>query len=436
MIDNVKNIIFDNSLFSKNDKLILAISGGADSVCLMHILLSLGYKLELAHCNFNLRGIESNEDEEFVKKLSNVYKLKLHIQSFDTEKYSIQKSLSTQMAARELRYKWFKKLKIKQKAKYIILAHHNDDDIETYFINLLRGTGIKGLLGIPIKKDCFIRPLINFSRLDIERYISINNLEYRDDSSNSSLKYLRNKIRSKLLPLLYEINPNLKQTLLNEKKILKETFSIYHQQIEFLRKKIVSCRNEVIEIDKKELLKLTPINHYLFEFLSPYGFSDFDKINKALRNQPGKQFFSETHQLLIDRNFLFIKQKKISFDKEILIPVEKKEITSPINLSFSTTKKNKYNTNSNYAYIDFDKLEFPLTLRKWEEGDKFIPLGMENFQKLSDFFIDNKFSLYDKSDQWLLCSREDIIWIVGQRIDDRYKLQSKTKKVYIAKYLK
>jgi len=436
MIDNVKNIIFDNSLFSKNDKLILAISGGADSVCLMHILLSLGYKLELAHCNFNLRGIESNEDEKFVKKLSNIYKLKLHIQSFDTEKYSIQKSLSTQMAARELRYKWFKKLKIKQKAKYIILAHHNDDDIETYFINLLRGTGIKGLLGIPIKKDCFIRPLINFSRLDIERYISINNLEYRDDSSNSSLKYLRNKIRSKLLPLLYEINPNLKQTLLNEKKILKETFSIYHQQIEFLRKKIVSCRNEVIEIDKKELLKLTPINHYLFEFLSPYGFSDFDKINKALRNQPGKQFFSETHQLLIDRNFLFIKQKKISFDKEILIPVEKKEITSPINLSFSTTKKNKYNTNSNYAYIDFDKLEFPLTLRKWEEGDKFIPLGMENFQKLSDFFIDNKFSLYDKSDQWLLCSREDIIWIVGQRIDDRYKLQSKTKKVYIAKYLK
>ena len=218
MIDKVKNIIFENSLFSKTDKLILAISGGVDSVCLMHILLSLGYKLELAHCNFNLRGVESNEDEEFVKKLSNIYKLKLHIQSFDTEKYSIQKRLSIQMAARELRYNWFKKIKIKEEAKYIILAHHNDDDIETYFINLLRGTGIKGLLGMPIKKDCFIRPLINFSRLDIERYVSINKLEYRDDSSNNSLKYLRNKIRHKLLPLLYEINPNLKQTLLNEKK--------------------------------------------------------------------------------------------------------------------------------------------------------------------------------------------------------------------------
>jgi len=436
MIDNVKSIIFENSLFSKNDKLILAISGGADSVCLMHILLSLGYKLELAHCNFNLRGVESNEDEDFVKKLSNIYKLKLHIQSFDTEKYSIQNSLSVQMAARELRYKWFKKLKIKHDAKYIILAHHNDDDIETYFINLLRGTGIKGLLGIPIKKDYFIRPLINFSRSDIERYISINKLEYRDDSSNNSLKYLRNKIRHKLLPLLYEINPNLKKTLLNEKKFLKDTFTIYHQQIESLRKKIFIYRNDVIEIDKKELLKLTPINHYLFEFLSPYGIFDFDKINKALRSQSGKQFFSETHQLLIDRNFLFIKQKEILHDKEILIPVETIEINSPINLSFSFTKKNKYNANSNYAYIDFDKLDFPLTLRKWKKGDKFIPLGMQKFQKLSDFFIDNKFSIYDKNNQWLLCSSKNIVWIVGHRIDDRYKLRSKTKKAYIAKYLK
>jgi len=340
------------------------------------------------------------------------------------------------MAARELRYKWFKKLKIKHDAKYIILAHYNDDDIETYFINLLRGTGIKGLLGIPIKKDYFIRPLINFSRSDIERYISINKLEYRDDSSNNSLKYLRNKIRHKLLPLLYEINPNLKKTLLNEKKFLKDTFTIYHQQIESLRKKIFIYRNDVIEIDKKELLKLTPINHYLFEFLSPYGIFDFDKINKALRSQSGKQFFSETHQLLIDRNFLFIKQKEILHDKEILIPVETIEINSPINLSFSFTKKNKYNANSNYAYIDFDKLDFPLTLRKWKKGDKFIPLGMQKFQKLSDFFIDNKFSIYDKNNQWLLCSSKNIVWIVGHRIDDRYKLRSKTKKAYIAKYLK
>ena len=192
----------------------------------------------------------------------------------------------------------------------------------------------------------------------------------------------------------------------------------------------------MIEIDKKELLKLTPINHYLFEFLSPYGFFDFDKINKALISQSGKQFFSETHQLLIDRKYLFVKQKKILFDKEIFISHETMEITSPINLSFSTTKTNKYNANSNYAYIDFDKLEFPLTLRKWKNGDKFIPLGMKKFQKLSDFFIDNKFSIYDKNDQWLLCSSEDIVWIVGHRIDDRFKLRSKTKKAYIAKYLK
>ena len=436
MIDNVKEIILKNSLFSKEDKLILAISGGADSVCLMHILFSLGYNFDLAHCNFNLRGQESNDDEIFVKVLSEKYNLKLHVKNFNTQKYSNERKISFQMAARELRYKWFEKLKLEEQAKYIILGHHSDDDIETYFINLLRGTGIKGLLGIPIKKDYFIRPLINISRLDIEQYISINKLEYRDDSSNNSLKYLRNKIRHKLLPLLHEINPNFKQTVLNEKKFLKDTYCIYNQQIEYIRKKIFSYKNQVVEIDKNKLLKLNPLNHYLFALLSPYGFFDYDKINKALRSQSGKQFFSDTHQLLIDRKSLIIKEKKILFDAEFSIPIETIEITKPINIRFSTKKQIKYNTESNYAYIDFEKLEFPLKLRKWKIGDKFIPLGMKKFQKLSDFFVDKKFSIYEKKSQWLLCSSEDIVWIVGHRIDDRYKLQSKTKKAYIAKYLK
>ena len=431
MKNKVQQFITEKSLFVREDKLILGISGGADSVCLMHVFLELGYSVELAHCNFNLREEESDADEYFVKDLAREHQLKIHVKQFDTLAYAAENKISTQMAARDLRYAWFEKLRIKSNAKYLAIAHHANDDVETFFINLVRGSGLKGFLGIKEKNNAIVRPLLLVSRLEIEQYLKDRGLVFREDSSNASVKYLRNKIRHELIPLLAQMNPSIQQTVKDEMRILDGVAQIYASKGEEVRKDLTQEKNGIVQLEISALLALNPLHSYLYELLSAYGFYAVEAISKALQGQSGKQFFSSTHQLVVDRENIFI--SLLNKENEVFEITEKTiSLVYPleINFKFMTDKTIIYD--NNIAQLDIEKLKFPLTLRKWKEGDKFMPLGMKKFKKLSDFFIDSKFSIIDKQEQWLLCSGVDIVWVLGCRIDERYKLEGNTKKVYIA----
>jgi len=431
MKNKVQHFIDEKLLFTTEDKLILGISGGADSVCLMHILLALNYSFELAHCNFNLRAEESDADEVFVKELAKKYQLEIHIKQFDTLEYASKNKISTQMAARDLRYAWFDDLLNKTNSKYIAIAHHENDDVETFFINLVRGSGLTGLLGIKEKNNAVVRPLLSVSRLDIEQYLNEKGLLFRQDSSNASLKYLRNKIRHELMPLLTEMNPSIQDTIKGEIKILEGVSQIYTTKTEEIRKELMQEKNGIVKFKISDLLALNSLQNYLYELLNPYGFVTIDAIAKTLQGQSGKQFFSATHQLVVDREYILISPVKI--ENEVFVIAEKTvDLLIPLSLKFKITADKNIVLDSAIAKLDFEKLKFPLTLRKWQEGDKFMPLGMKKFKKLSDFFIDIKFSILDKQEQWLLCSGDDIVWVVGCRIDERYKLETDTKKVYIA----
>ncbi len=434
MKNKIQNFISEKSLFNKEDKLILGISSGADSVCLMHILLDLGYRFDLAHCNFNLRANESDEDEIFVRKLAKEHHLQFHIKHFDTQRYASENKISIQMAARDLRYAWFHDLLVSENAKYIAIAHHANDDTETFFINLVRGSGLKGLLGIKAKTDSIVRPLMAVSRAEIEQFLKENDIAFREDSSNVSLKYLRNKIRHELMPLLTEMNPSIQQTISDEVKILEGVAQVYYTKMGEIRKEVIQNKNGIIQLKITTLLELNPLNNYLYELLSPYGFSTIESIAKSLNGQSGKQFFSSTHQLVVDREYIFISTLETK-DAVFKILEEDLKLETPIAINFRTVLDKNIIMDSKIAQLDFHKLKFPLILRKWKDGDKFIPLGMQSFKKISDFFIDNKFSILDKNKQWLLCSGKDIIWVVGQRIDDRFRIQPTTKKLYIAELL-
>ena len=431
MKNKVQQFITEKSLFVREDKLILGISGGADSLCLMHVFLELGYSFELAHCNFNLRGEESDADEYFVKDLAKKYQLKIHVKQFDTLAYAAENKISTQMAARDLRYGWFEKLRIKSNAKYLAIAHHANDDVETFFINLVRGSGLKGFLGIKEKNNAIVRPLLSVSRLEIEQYLKDRGLVFREDSSNASVKYLRNKIRHELIPLLAQMNPSIQQTVKDEMRILEGVAQIYASKVEEVRKDLTHEKNGIVQLEISALLALNPLHSYLYELLSAYGFYAVEAISKALQGQSGKQFFSSTHQLVVDRENIFI--SLLNKENEVFEITEKTiSLVHPLVINFKVIADKTIIYDNNIAQLDVEKLKFPLTLRKWKQGDKFIPLGMKKFKKLSDFFIDSKFSIIDKQEQWLLCSGVDIVWVLGCRIDERYKLESNTKKVYIA----
>ena len=435
MIKRIQQFIINKKLFSKDSNLLLAISGGADSVCLFFALKELGYNVELAHCNFNLRAEESDEDEYFVKELANKYGVKFHVNSFETQKYASEQKISIQMAARDLRYKWFDELLAVNNLDFVITAHHKDDNVETFFINLIRGTGVNGLCGIKAKNKKIIRPLLEISRQEIERYLTKNKIKYRNDSSNSEVKYLRNKIRHQLMPLLKEMNPNIEQTITNQIFVLDGINKVFQEQMTAIKERLLVQKEGIYKLNISELIELQHLEVILFEILKPFGFSEVDQIIKAINSQSGKQFFSDTYQLIIDREQIIISALE-NHQEDIEIREIEIEIKNPLTMKFAGSLDFSLNKNPNVAKLDFDKLSFPLKLRKWKNGDKFKPLGMRNFKKVSDFFIDEKYSILAKQKQWILCSEDDIVWIVGNRIDDRYKIETHTKKVYIAELLK
>ncbi|MCD2259173.1 tRNA lysidine(34) synthetase TilS [Psychroserpens luteolus] len=416
--------------FLNEAKLLIAISGGLDSVVLTHLCHQLKLNVALAHCNFNLRGIESDADETFVVNLAEQLGLEIFTQHFNTEAYAKQQKLSTQMAARELRYDWFYNLAEDLKFDYILTAHHADDNLETFLINLTRVTGLSGLTGIPEINDIIVRPLLPFSREDIEGYANLNNYEWREDSSNASDKYLRNKLRHHVIPVLKEVNPellaNFKQTLEN----LNDTADIVDESLNAVAKRAIDTINEQqIAFKISEFKKVNNPKAYMYEMFKDYGFTEWSDIVHLLDAQSGKQVRSKTHRLIKDRVHLILTELPSENEQSLSIHEDDLSFQTPMGmLSFDDVDAVSKPTDMS-IFVDKDVLKFPLVLRHWEEGDTFYPLGMTGKKKLSKYFKDEKLSLVDKENTWLLCSDNAIVWIVGMRADSRFKVTDQTRRI-------
>ncbi len=432
MLASIQKHINQKFSFLKDKKLLVAISGGIDSVVMTHLLHQSNFDISLAHCNFQLRDRESDLDEQFVKNLAKELNVKCFSISFETEDYAKKKKLSIQMAARELRYDWFAKILTKNKLDYILTAHQKDDVLETILINFTRGTGLDGLTGIPEINGNIIRPFLPFTRAEIENFATVNTIKWREDKSNASTKYFRNKIRHQVIPILKELNLSLMNSFDTTLENLKGSEQIIKDKIDEIRNSVMSSENNITKIDIDKIKNLSNPKAYLFELLKDYGFTEWNDVTDLLEAQSGKQIFGKTHRLVKDRAFLLLSEKIIE-TKNLLFEIQDSlEDFSNTNmqLKFETLKNNSIENNSKKTVcIDKDLLKFPLIVRKWEKGDYFCPAGMEGKKKLSKFFKDEKMSLLEKEETWLLCnSNNDIVWVIGKRLDNRFKITNNTKK--------
>lgn len=435
MFRKLVHFVEEENLFYRDEKILVAVSGGVDSVVLLHLLKQMEIDCAIAHCNFHLRGDESDGDFEFVKALAEQYGIPFYSKDFNTKEYASENKQSIEMAARELRYEWFEQLRELFSYNYIAVGHHADDVAETVLINLARGTGIHGLTGIKAKLGKIIRPLLPFTRMELEAYAKENNLQYREDSTNKETDFVRNKIRHHIIPVLEEINPSIRKTMTENVARFREVEQIYNDVIEENRLHLVFQHDDQLMISIQRLQELPSPSSHLFEILSPFGFHhrDVKMITKSLDSISGKRFYSSTHQLLRDRKYLILskleeldqnKYEIAEADCKMDIPIEMEA------LFINRTPDFKFPTSPKIACFDANKLKFPLLIRKWKEGDQFRPIGMKGTKKVSDYFIDKKFSLSDKENTWLLCSGERIMWVVGHRMDDRFKITDKTTKIY------
>ncbi len=430
------NFIKTNALFVKQDKILLAVSGGKDSVLMAQLFKLAGFEFSIAHCNFNLRADEAQRDESFVKLLATTLSVPFYVRHFDTKSYASEHHISTQMAARDLRYQWFEELRQEKNYDYIAVAHHQNDSIETLLLNLTRGTGISGMHGILPKRDKIVRPLLFLSRLQIDQIINENNIDYVEDSSNETSKYARNKIRLNVIPQLREINPNLEETFAQNITRFAATEEVLVQVVEEARKRIVRTENESHYFSIAEINMLKPQKLLLFELLKPFHFSTdvIDEILESLGKQSGTSFYSNTHRATINRDDLLVSPiKKYNSSAHYFLHSTDQSITiEGQKISFFNTDSLLVEANINKAFVDLDQLIFPLIIRFKQNGDKFMPLGMTKYKKLSDFLIDSKVPLPEKENIPLLINGNgEIIWIAGLRQDNRYKVTGTTKKVAI-----
>ena len=429
LIQNIKQ----KQLFETNQKVLLAVSGGIDSMVLLHLFEKSGFDYGIAHCNFQLRGNESDLDEEFVKKQVLIHGVQAYFETFETKEYANIHGISIEMAARQLRYEFFEKVRIKNGFNFIATAHHQDDLIETFFLNLSRKTGIKGLTGIKEKTGKIIRPLLFAGRSEIENYASKNYIEFREDSSNREVVFQRNFLRHKILPLFSELNPSFKKNILASIENLKNAEQVYSGSLHSERKGVVSENKNETVIDIEKLQKTSFPNILLFEILSAFNFNKtvVDEIIKSFSTESGKQFFSNTHRAVKDRKELFISLIADEDSRIFYIENEDIELFEPLDIGIEKLPVEDFEIirNAKVACLDSDEIEFPLLIRKWKQGDYFQPLGMTGFKKISDFFIDQKIPIHEKENIWILCSGKKIIWIMGHRIDNRFKITSKTTNV-------
>jgi tRNA(Ile)-lysidine synthase len=433
-LQNFTEYIRQNALFAPGHKILLAVSGGKDSVLMVHLFKQAGFNFGIAHCNFGLRGSESQRDEHFVRTLAAVLDIPLYVTHFETKTYAANHKISTQMAARDLRYHWFEELRTKEKYDYIAVAHHQDDAIETVLLNLVRGTGIAGLHGILPKRDFLIRPLLFLSRREIDNLINSNPIEYVEDSSNLSTNYARNKLRLDVIPRLKEINPNLEETFAHNIERFSATEIVLQQRIAQLREEIFEERTNGIYIPIGKVVVLHPQRLLFFELLKPFGFTEVvaEEIITSVEKQSGTSFYSATHRITIDRAELIITKTGEEHNHQMIHRADKTVAMGRHLIKITYTEQIAFENNVHKAFADLDKLIFPLVLRSWQEGDRFMPLGMKNYKNLSDFFIDQKVPLPEKENIPILINGNwEIVWVAGMRQDNRYKVTATTKKVVI-----
>lgn len=411
--------IEEKQLFSTGEKILVALSGGADSVALLRVLLRLGYTCVAAHCNFHLRGAESDRDEAFVRELCKQQKVSLQVTHFDTEAYASQNDLSIEMAARELRYRWFEQVRQEVQADVIAVAHHRDDSVETFLLNLTRGTGIGGLKGIAPVNGKVVRPLLAVGRKEILDYLEDLNQPYVTDSTNLEDIYTRNKLRLNILPELREINPSVDDSIMETAHRLAEVEAVYKDAI------AKACRyvmEEAGRIRIARLLEQPSPQAVLFELLYPLGFNaaQLKDVYRSLSAESGRQFYSKEYRLLRDRNYLFIRKRE-SGEKRVVLCQKVMDVASAEPLL----------RDRRVACLDVNKVRAPLVLRKWQSGDRFVPFGMNGFKRVRDYLCDRKFSLFQREEQYVVSAGEDIVWLVNERTDNRYRVTEKTTAVLV-----
>ena len=428
------DFISRNQLLSETDNILLAVSGGIDSMVMANLFVKTDNTIGIAHCNFQLRGVESDNDEKFVREFAKKSNTLFYVENFDTKKYAEENKVSIQMAARDLRYEWFEKIRVTEGFDYIALAHNKNDILETVLLNIARRTGLKGMTGIKKKSGYIIRPLLSATRSEIAQYANNNDLSYREDSSNAKIKYKRNKIRHQIIPEFEELNPDFIDSFSQTINQVEEAYEIFENMVNKKKELTVTEIGDKTLIDIYKLRNLSNKSTYLYEFLRPYHFSSqiIPDIIESLEGISGKQFLSSTHRLLKDRNHLIITLLNKDTTKKYYIDKEIKELTQPIRLflrKFSSKPNLKIPHSPDIAWIDASGLEYPLILRKWKAGDYFYPLGMQDSKKLSDFFIDEKLSLIEKENSWILTSGDKIVWVLGKRIDNRFRIGKETNKI-------
>jgi len=431
MINKFEKYYRKNNLFTETDNVLLTVSGGKDSMAMLILFINSKLLFGVAHCNFQLRGEAANEDQKFIKLFCKGNDIPFHTIDFETQEYATKNVISIQMAARDLRYSWFEKIRIDNNYSCIATAHHKNDVAETMLINLTKGTGLAGLHGIRNKNQKVIRPLLCFTRKEIENFIIESKVTFREDLSNADTKYTRNLIRHKVLTELETINPAIVETLNVEANQFLGDEKIIEDKIKMDKERLFIPLNDGFSIEIKELKKLSPLTSYLFYFLRDYNFnaSDITNIIDGLDTQSGKTYISSTHQIIKDRKSLLLnKLENDSTSNSIINFIEDFPLSYEVIENITDLKIEKSNK---YAYLDFDKIQFPILLRNWEQGDSFKPLGMKGNKKVSDFLIDNKVSLLEKKRVKVLEQNNEIIWLVGNRIDDRFKITSQTKKVLV-----
>ncbi len=429
MLDKLKEHINQNFPFLNKCRLLLATSGGIDSMVMVHLLRQLRFDIALCHCNFQLRGLESFGDQNFVQEYANTNQIPLFLTQFDTEAFANDYKLSTQIAARELRYNWFYELLETEGYDYIVTAHHADDNIETFLINLSRGTGLEGLVGIPAQNDKIIRPLLVFSREEIQEYAKQNHIQWREDSSNASDKYLRNKIRHHLVPLLKELNPKFLESFQKTQTYLQESQELVEDAAVMVYQQVAKEEDDIIVFNLEQLLRLPNYKSYLYQWLNEFGFTAWEDVYDLVEAQSGKQVFSADFRLLKDRKTLILSPIQEEEAEVFFIEKNTRIIETPLLLSFSKVTEIENSFHST-IFVDEDLLVYPLVLKKWEEGDSFQPFGMNGkTKKLSKLFKDEKLSLIEKENTWVLWSGNQIVWVVGIRQDERFRVNDTTKSI-------
>lgn len=426
--------IKEQQLFAKTDQLLLAVSGGVDSVVLCHLCYKAGYRFVIAHCNFQLRGAESERDEAFVKQLGQNYNTKVLVQRFDTAAYAAANKLSIQVAARELRYNWFKQLLQEKQLQYIATAHHADDAVETTLMNFFKGTGIAGLRGIQPKQPGLVRPLLFASKSFIQSFATEEQLKWVEDSSNETDKYSRNYFRHRIIPVVAEIYPQAIENVKDNIQRFAEIEQLYQQAINTHKKKLLYARSNEWHIPVLKLQKTTPLDTVIYELTAPFGFTpqQVPDIKNLLNSDTGKYVASATHRIIKNRRWLIIAAATAGTAVTSIIEAGEtvcyleQETLQLQQLPADGYKIKKENT---IAAVDAKLLKFPLLIRRWKMGDYFYPLGMKKKKKLARFFIDQKLSKTDKEAVWVVVSDQRIVWVVGHRIDDRFKITTASKTI-------